>query len=103
MEKRHGIYFKWYSSWTDKQYRVGILIAEKITGPWKKCAENPILTGNHMWVRCGHNHSFRGLDGKDYIVFHAQDPNLTGDLNFEKMYIREVIYKPDGTVEIPLD
>ena len=101
--KRHGIYFQWYSSWTDKKYRAGILTADKITGPWTKSPANPVLTENHIWKRGGHNHSFRGLDGKDYIIFHGQDPNMDGDLNFEKMYIREVIYKPDGTEAIPLD
>lgn len=101
--KRHGIYFQWYSSWTDNQYRAGILTAPSITGPWTKSPANPVLTGNHIWTRGGHNHSFRGLDGKDYIIFHGQEANLTGPMNFERMYIREVIYKPDGTVEIPLD
>lgn len=97
--KRHGIYFQWYSSWTDKQYRAGILTAPAITGPWTKCPE-PVLSQNHIWKLCGHNHSFRGLDGKDYIVFHASDANLPAELNFPRMYIREVLYKPDGTVEI---
>lgn len=96
--KRHGIYFQWYSSWTDG-YAAGILTADNIHGPWKKCEENPILWSGEKWYRAGHNHSFRGLDGMDYIVFHANLKTPECE-DVERMLIRQVEYKPDGTVEV---
>ena len=104
--KRHGMYFQFYSSWTDDDYRVGILTAKNITGPWTKSPQNPVLAGGEGkgWVKGGHNHSFRGLDGKDYISFHGFTPNSLAELDenyhLERMYIREIIYNPDGTVNI---
>ncbi|MBQ3140658.1 MAG: family 43 glycosylhydrolase [Clostridia bacterium] len=96
--KRHGIYFQWYSSWTDG-YNAGILTAPGIRGPWTKHPDNPILNPNDIWYQCGHNHSFVGLDGKDYIVFHAfmKDPS---EEKIERIFIRRVDYLPDGSVKI---
>jgi len=99
--KRNGIYYQWYSSWTHG-YNAGILTAESMNGPWKKCPLNPILGDNESWVRAGHNHSFRGFDGQDYIVFHA-NPKNPEDGTRESMYIVPVEYKEDGTVEIELN
>ena len=100
--KRHGIYFQWYSAWGASEdegfYRAGVLTAPSIHGPWIKSPQGPIIKANEEYTCCGHNHSFRGLDGKDYVVFHAicryDDP---ADQK-ERMYIREVEYCPDGTV-----
>lgn len=95
--KRHGIYFQWYSSWT-RGYEAGILTSNSMTGPWKKCEINPILGETDIYYRAGHNHAFRGLDGKDYITFHAETKNPIEPI--ERFFIREVEYLPDGTVKI---
>ncbi len=94
--KRHGIYFQWYSSWTNG-YEAGVLTAQSINGPWVKHPENPILKDNEHWYRCGHNHSFKGLDGNDYIVFHAC---IRGEDETERMIILRVDYAADGSVRI---
>lgn len=96
--KRQGIYFQWYSSRTNG-YNAGLMTASSIHGPWVKSEANPILRDNEIWHHSGHNHSFRGLDGKDYIVFHANS-SVEGDEQIERMFIREVEYKDNGTVEI---
>lgn len=96
--KRSGIYFQWYSSWTNG-YNAGLMTAKRIRGPWVKSEANPILRDNDIWHHSGHNHSFRGVDGKDYIVFHANSA-LPGDEQIERMFIREVEYHADGTVEV---
>ena len=98
--KRHGIYFQWYSSWTHG-YNAGILTASSIRGPWKKACENPILGDCADFHHAGHNHTFRGLDGKDYIIFHACSTAEEGFI--ERMFIREVRYLPDGRVELLQD
>lgn len=96
--KRHGIYFQWYSSWT-KDYAAGILTSNSIHGPWKKYEGNPVLCEGEEWKRAGHNHSFRGTDGNDYITFHANLKNPDGE-DVERFFVRQVEYKPEGTVEI---
>ena len=99
---RHGIYFQWYSAWGEGAdggyYRAGILTAPSINGPWTKSPQGPIIKTNEEYTGCGHNHSFRGLDGKDYVVFHALCLLDSPDDQKERMYIREVEYQPDGTV-----
>ena len=102
--KRNGIYFMWYSSWTDDDYRAGVLTSDSIKGPWVKSPQNPVIKSGNGWVKGGHNHSFHGLDGKDYISFHGFEAEsleeLDEDFHLERMYIREIVYNNDGTVEI---
>lgn len=75
------------------------MTAQSINGPWIKSDANPILKDNDIWHHSGHNHSFRGLDEKDYIIFHANS-SIEGDEQIERMFIREIEYHADGTVEI---
>ena len=100
--KRHGIYFQWYSAWGEGAdggyYRAGFLTASSINGPWTKAPQGPVIKTCDEYTGCGHNHSFRGLDGKDYVVFHATCRYDDPSDQKERMYIREVEYRPDGTV-----
>ncbi len=98
--KRHGKYFQWYSSWTHG-YHAGLMLADNIEGPWVKHENNPWLKETKYWHTCGHNHSFRALNGKDYITFHAQSPIDPEDpRDLPRIYIREITYNADGTVTI---
>lgn len=100
--KRHGIYFQWYSAWGDWQdgayYRAGFLTAPSINGPWTKAPQGPVIVASEEYTGCGHNHSFRGLDGKDYVIFHAVCRSDAPEIQKERLYIREVEYRPDGSV-----
>ena len=76
-----------------------LVVGDSMAGPWKKSEQNPVLVGKEEWHRSGHNHSFRGLDGKDYITFHA----FMRDKNEEalpRIFIRQVEYLPDGSVKV---
>lgn len=99
--KRCGLYFQWYSSWT-YGYNAGLLVAKDIHGPWKKSPQNPILADNQIWHCAGHNHSFRGFDGQDYLIFHA-DPNDPDEPQCESMYIVPITYHEDGTVTLSIE
>lgn len=94
--KRHGIYFQWYSSWTNG-YEAGVLTARDIAGPWTKHPTNPILRDGPILHRQGHNHCFTGPDGRDYLSFHAQLREPDGE-DLERMVIRPVEYLRDGNV-----
>ncbi|MBR2949087.1 MAG: family 43 glycosylhydrolase [Lachnospiraceae bacterium] len=96
--KRCGRWFQWYSSWTTG-YHAGILTADCVDGPWTKYENNPVLTDSADWDRAGHNHGFTGPDGRDYITFHANLKEPDGE-DVERFFIRPVVYKEDGTVEI---
>ena len=98
--KRCGLYFQWYSSWTNG-YNSGLLIADNIQGPWKKYPLNPVLSDNEIWHHAGHNHSFRGFDGQDNLIFHA-NPQNPDEQQCESMYIVPIEYRADGTVQLQI-
>ena len=100
--RRNGQLYMWYSSWT-RGYEAGILNAKTMRGEWVKNPGNPVLSEGKTWHRAGHNHSFRALDGRDYISFHAElkDPSAGPDDGYaERVFIRPVEYLPDGGVKI---
>ncbi len=99
--KRCGLYFQWYSSWTNG-YNSGFLVADSIRGPWKKSPQNPILADNEIWHHAGHNHAFRGFDGQDYLIFHAI-PCDSEEPACESLYIVPISYYGDGTVRLHLN
>ena len=98
--KRCGLYFQWYSSWTNG-YNSGLLVADSMQGPWKKSPQNPILVDNEIWHHAGHNHSFCGFDGQDYLIFHA-NPQSPHEMQCESMYIVPISYHEDGTVTLSI-
>ena len=96
--KRHNIYFHWYSSWTNG-YNSGVFTSDNIRGPWVKSPQNPILDDNDIWHKAGHNHSFVGLDGNDYLIFHAFLREPDGE-DIPRIFVRRVEYMPDKTVNL---
>lgn len=93
--KRDGIYYQWYSSWTNG-YAAGILTSDSINGPWVKHPKNPVLSEGENWYKAGHNHCFRTFDGKDYISFHANLKEPDSE-DLERIFFLPVEYK-DGDV-----
>lgn len=96
--KKHNKYFLWYSSWTNG-YNAGLCTADSIDGPWEKSKQNPVIGDNDLWHHAGHNHSFTSLDGKDYLIFHANIKNPEEE-DVERIIIRPVEYLKDGTVKL---
>lgn len=96
--KRHGLYFHWYSGWA-WGYNAGIMTATDLRGLWTKHPENPFLNPNELWHHCGHNHSFIGPDGKDYIIFHAFLKEPDGE-DVPRIFIHRVDYLTEGSVKI---
>ena len=47
--KRQGVYFQWYSSWTNG-YAAGLLTAQSMDGQWKKAADNPKYVGIRAYL-----------------------------------------------------
>lgn len=88
--KRDGKYYHWYSSWT-RGYEMGCSVSDRVTGPYKKCADNPIITsgGEPPIKYCGHNSCFTLLDGRDAIAFHGNS-----DGEHEALCIETIAYPP---------
>ena len=101
--KKNGIYYHWYSSWTNS-YEMGIACTDDLGKPFKKCDCNPVISGYGFETKfefCGHNSCFTMPDGREMVAFH-----VSGDDFAESLCINEVKYPfeksviPSDTVEI---
>lgn len=68
-----GVYYLTYSanSCESPQYGIGCATARRITGPWKKYDDNPILQSPDGLVGVGHHAIFRDRKGRQRVVFHS--------------------------------
>ncbi|MCE1198661.1 MAG: glycoside hydrolase family 43 protein [Marinilabiliales bacterium] len=90
--KRNGRYLMTYSanSYESPFYGIGVAEADRIEGPWTKCATNPIYQKPGSLVGIGHSAMFRDNDGKLRMVFHAH--NHPGKIHPRRMYISTVVF-----------
>jgi len=56
-------------------YKLGVARARALLGPWERDPANPILEGNHDWKCPGHGSIVTTPDGRDYLLYHAYDPD----------------------------
>ena len=68
-----GIYYLTYSanSYESPKYGIGCATARKITGPWKKYDDNPLLQSPDGLAGTGHHAVFRDKKGRLKVVFHS--------------------------------
>jgi len=102
--KRNGKYFMTYSanSYESPYYGIGFATAEKITGPWKKYAKNPIWQKPGDLVGVGHSAFFTDKEGILRIVFHAH--NSKENIHPRHMHISTVTFEElDGKEIIRID
>jgi len=72
--RRHGKYVLFYSanSYTSPDYCVGVAVADKPLGPWRKLQAGPVLSRAETGLNgTGHGDVFTGPDGALWYVFHA--------------------------------
>lgn len=102
--KRNGVYYMTYSanSYESPFYGIGFATAAKVTGPWIKYENNPILQKPGDLVGIGHSAMFTDKEGKLRIVFHAH--NSTTKIHPRHMYISSVSFeKRDGKEVMVID
>lgn len=101
--KRNGIYYHWYSSWTNS-YEMGLAVTDSLKKSFTKCDINPVISGLNRETSmpyCGHNACFTLNDGRDAVTFH-----VAGDGFPESLCINIVEYPvleskvPDTEFEI---
>ena len=56
-------------------YKLGVARAKALLGPWERHAANPILVGNSAWKCPGHGSIVTTPDGRDFLLYHAYDPD----------------------------
>ncbi|WP_211229700.1 glycoside hydrolase family 43 protein [Olivibacter sitiensis] len=78
--KYEGRYYLFYSAndFRNKQYAVGVAVADKVYGPWERIGESPLLSmANTHWAGTGHGDVFRNDKGWYYICHtHYSDEKV---------------------------
>lgn len=71
--KHKDVYYLTYSanSYESPMYGIGCATARKITGPWRKYDDNPVLQSPDGLVGVGHHAIFRDRKGRLRVVFHS--------------------------------
>ena len=100
VHKRNGVYYLTYSanSYESPFYGIGVATATRITGPWTKFENNPVLQKPGELVGIGHSAMFTDKEGKLRIVFHAH--NNTTKIHPRNMYISTVNFETHDGKEI---
>jgi GH43 family beta-xylosidase len=97
--RRRGRYWMTYSggAWTGEGYGVAWAVADDPLGPWTPSPpQAPLLlrTSENGYRGPGHNSLTTAPDGRDVIVFHAWN----GDLTLRQMYLHYIEFEDDGPV-----
>ncbi|CAM4362739.1 glycoside hydrolase family 43 protein [Deinococcus marmoris] len=76
-----GVYYLLYSAgpYDSDLYAVGYATASRVTGPYKKAAENPILVSKGQVAGPGHQTVVTDGAGKTWLAYHAWTAPLTSD------------------------
>jgi xylan 1,4-beta-xylosidase len=94
--RRQGRCFMYYSSWT-RGYEVGYAIADHPRGPWRKSPANPLIgrqgdargglsyagAADCPYAGVGHNATFAGPAGLEWLVCHYQIAGQPESLGFD--------------------
>ena len=100
--RHEGRYWCFYSagSWLEPTYAVGCAVSDHPLGPWvvPEAPEPVMRTVPGRVVGPGHNSVVATPGGRDVVVYHAWDPEMTR----RRMFIDEVVWTPSGpTVDGP--
>lgn len=102
VREQDGRYWCFYSggSWETDGYGVATAVADHPLGPWSESPDSPPLlaTVPGRVLGPGHNSVVTTREGRDVLVYHAWDPDLTA----RRMCIDPLDWTPDGpTVDGP--
>ncbi len=75
-------------------YQLGVARARALVGPWERNPVNPILSGNAAWKCPGHGSIVSTPDGRDYLLYHAYQPDPL-QLAGRQGLLDEVTWGPD--------
>ncbi len=101
--KREGTYYLFYSggNFADGTYAVGCATAKTLTGPWTKCAANPILRTTGAISGPGHQHVLTDSEGKWWMAYHAWEAGKEGNHRGRRTFrLDRLEFTGDGTPKI---
>jgi xylan 1,4-beta-xylosidase len=98
---RHGEYFyAFYAAagccGRDCTYATGIARSKKLSGPWEKYSNNPVMTNDEKWKCPGHGTPIE-KDGKFYFLYHAYEKDGSVYAGRQGL-LREFEFTTDGWV-----
>lgn len=81
LHRSGGVYYLLYSAgpYDSDLYAVGYATAPRVTGPYKKAAENPILVSKGDVAGPGHQTVVTDGAGRTWLAYHAWTAPLTSD------------------------
>jgi beta-xylosidase len=98
VRKHNGRYYCLYSAgrWENETYGVDFAVADHVMGPYSDAGDEGgarlLRTIPGEVIGPGHNCIATGPDGRDYIVYHAWDRNMTA----RRMFIDPIEWTADG-------
>jgi beta-xylosidase len=101
--KRGATFYLFYSggNFADGTYAVGCATAVSLTGPWKKCAANPILRSAGSISGPGHQHVFTDSAGQWWMAYHAWETGKEGPAKGRRTFrLDRMDFAEDGTPRI---
>ncbi|WP_161880966.1 glycoside hydrolase family 43 protein [Deinococcus alpinitundrae] len=81
LHRAGGVYYLLYSAgpYDSDRYAVGYATAPRVTGPYKKAAENPILVSKGEVAGPGHQTVVTDGAGRTWLAYHAWTAGRTSD------------------------
>ena len=81
LHKQGGVYYLLYSGgpFDSDLYAVGYATAQKVTGPYRRASENPILVSKGEVAGPGHQAVITDAAGQTWLAYHAWTAGQIGD------------------------
>ncbi|WP_300973873.1 glycoside hydrolase family 43 protein [Sphingomonas sp. LHG3406-1] len=102
LTRQEGRYFLFYAGndFTSPSYGIGYAVADRITGPYRKCAE-PLLRSHPDWSAPGHASVSVGTGGEPRLFFHAYHPGTGGYNVFRALMTIGLAFSGDEVRLVP--
>lgn len=100
--RRGADYYLLYSAgpFDSDLYAVGYATAKKVTGPYRKAAENPILVSRGKVAGPGHQTVVTDAAGQTWLAYHAWTAGYIGDeAGYRSLYLDRVSFQ-NGKVKV---
>ncbi|WP_083847195.1 glycoside hydrolase family 43 protein [Deinococcus gobiensis] len=100
--RRGDFYYLLYSAgpFDSDLYAVGYAVARKVTGPYRKAAENPILVSKGEVAGPGHQSVVTDAAGQTWLAYHAWTQGQIGDdRGYRSMRLDRISFR-DGAVKV---
>ncbi|SMB80034.1 glycoside hydrolase family 43 protein [Deinococcus hopiensis] len=97
-----GVYYLLYSAgpFDSDLYAVGYATATRVTGPYRKAADNPVLSSKGQVAGPGHQSVVKDGAGQTWLVYHAWQAGKTNDsVGYRSMHLAPVTFS-GGKVKV---